>query len=70
MDKRALYESIMQTVSKEVKKSLNEYRTKAIQETYEIDENDIKKYLNMTPEAWIIKKIEKIPDIRNSWKDG
>ena len=24
----------------------------------------------MTPEAWIIKKIEKIPDIRNSWKDG
>lgn len=30
MDKRALYESIMQTVSKEVKKSLNEYRTKAI----------------------------------------
>ena len=70
MDKRALYESIMQTVSKEVKKSLNEYRTKAIQETYEIDENDIKKYLNMTPEAWIVKKIEKIPDIRNSWKDG
>ena len=44
MDKKKLYESIMNSVSKEVKKALLEYRTKAT-ESYDVNIQEAQKYL-------------------------
>lgn len=40
MNKKQLYESIMSSVSKEVKKALLEYRTKSV-DTYDINLKDV-----------------------------
>jgi len=46
MNKKAIYESIMSSVAKQVKNALNEYRTVA--QEHDIDMADLKQFLKMT----------------------
>ena len=59
MNKKQLYESIMSSVSKEVKKALLEYRTKSV-DTYDINLEDVEQYLKTTLQQWIYTKIKSI----------
>ena len=65
MNKKAIYESIMSSVAKQVKNALNEYRTVA--QEHDIDMADLKQFLKMTIQEWIYKKITSIPDLINKF---
>ena len=66
MNKKKIYESIMSSVAKQVKKALNEYRTAAPE--YNIDIVDLKEFLKMTIQEWIYKKFTSIPDLANKFR--
>ena len=59
MDKKQLYESIMTSVSKEVKKALNEYRVAKpkVEKNFEIIENDVEKWLKKSLPAYLENKL-------------
>lgn len=65
MNKKVIYESIMSSVAKQVKKVLNEYRTAAPE--HDIDIADLKQFLKMTIQEWIYKKFTSIPDLTNKF---
>ena len=59
MDKKQLYESIMTSISKEVKKALNEYRVAKpkVEKNFEIIENDVKKWLKKSLPDYLENKV-------------
>ena len=69
MDKKKLYESIMNSVSKEVKKALLEYRTKAT-ESYDVNIQEAQKYLKTSIQQWISDKFKRVPQCYHGFYSG